>query len=99
MIHDIYEIHDIHKIHDIYEIHDIYDIHDMYDIYDIYDSVCLLLVSFNRSVPQEFLRSFLDWYYSWSSNTKMKSWCFCRHALPLHNLTIQFCHQVENILR
>ena len=45
-------------IHDIYEIYDIYEIHDIYDNYDIDGSVCLLLVSFCRSVPPEFLRSF-----------------------------------------
>ena len=30
----------------------IYDIYDIHGIYDIYDSVCLLLVSLRRSVPQ-----------------------------------------------
>ena len=34
----------------------IYEIHDKYDTYDIYDSGCLLLVSFCRRVPSEFLR-------------------------------------------
>ena len=60
-IYDIYEIHDVYEIHDINEINDIYEIHDIYDIYDIYDSVCLLLVSFCRSIPPEFLQSFL-WF-------------------------------------
>ena len=41
------------------EMHDIYEIHDIYAIYDIYDSVCLLLVSFCRSIPPEFHRSSL----------------------------------------
>ena len=37
-----------------------FETHDIFEIHDIYDSVCLLLVSFCRSVPPEFLRSFLS---------------------------------------
>ena len=65
-IYDIYDIYDdydiyydIYDIIDIYDIYGKYDIYGIYDIYDIYDSACLLLVSFCRSVPPEFLRSFL----------------------------------------
>ena len=32
----------------------------IYELHNIYDTVCLLLVSFCRSVPPEFLRSFLQ---------------------------------------
>ena len=59
VFYDIYDIHDIYDIYNIYDIHDIYDIYDIRDIYDIYDSVYLLLVSFCRSVPPEFLQSIL----------------------------------------
>ena len=81
----------------------IYDIHDIYDIYDIYDSVCLLLVSFCRSVPPEFPRSFLLHYSALKYTAEQ---CiFFKHRKVLlsqsvgsEQFFIFFCFIVQNVI-